>query len=155
MVEYVISDITCQMNIITSVTCTLGDKAFEYVNSQTELATMCVSPDESTDTLIKYKNKYRFEGLKKVTVFDPTPILPEDAEDQLKKAEFNVFYFSELVKDSDDIKVVKLEQAKPDSVMTLCYTSGTTGLPKGAKITQRNAIAEICIFDVIGITLKD
>jgi long-chain acyl-CoA synthetase len=38
----------------------------------------------------------------------------------------------------------ELNRAKSDSIYTICYTSGTTGLPKGAKIRQRNMIAEMC-----------
>lgn len=34
----------------------------------------------------------------------------------------------------------------PDDVLLIFYTSGSTGLPKGALITHRNFISEICTF---------
>ena len=36
-----------------------------------------------------------------------------------------------------------MAQAKPDDVMTLVYTSGTTGPPKGAMLTNKNAAFSI------------
>jgi len=38
---------------------------------------------------------------------------------------------------------VEFEAPNPDTVYTLCYTSGTTGMPKGVMITHKNMIANI------------
>ena len=38
----------------------------------------------------------------------------------------------------------------PDDVATICYTSGTTGNPKGAVLTNKNFCAAISAIEVIG-----
>lgn len=33
---------------------------------------------------------------------------------------------------------------KPEDICTICYTSGTTGNPKGVTLTHQNVVAAIC-----------
>jgi long-chain acyl-CoA synthetase len=61
--------------------------------------------------------------------------------ENLQQVGFNVFSFKELSQDSSHSDIT-LNHSRPDTTLTLCYTSGTTALPKGAELTQRNFIAQ-------------
>jgi long-subunit acyl-CoA synthetase (AMP-forming) len=45
---------------------------------------------------------------------------------------------------------------EPDDLLTLCYTSGTTGPPKGVQLTHANLLAEAgAVYDAIGLEPGD
>ena len=142
-VEWVISDIACQLDSITTVTlyATLGQGSFKYILDQTEINTLFLSPD-LIDTLIKYKKSLNFDSIKNIILFDLTLECKDEHFTKLKEEGFNVLSFKkEFIEKKSQLADDKLEMSQPDTVMTICYTSGTTGNPKGAMILQRNFIA--------------
>jgi len=48
-----------------------------------------------------------------------------------------------------------LPDPKPDSIFTLCYTSGTTGDPKGAMISHYSVLTEIAALRKLDIDITD
>ena len=57
--------------------------------------------------------------------------------------------FWDAVKESKETlteRDVKFENITKDSVYTICYTSGTTGKPKGTMLTHLNISANIGAF---------
>lgn len=156
-VEWFVTDIACQLDSITSVTLysTLGDTAFDYICNQTRIKTLCVSP-QNIATLITYKNKFGLKHLQNVVLFDFSFHLEETIKDDLEKAGFNVYFFSEVINlkgSNNELNSFKYNLSTPETVLTICYTSGTTGTPKGAQITQRNLIAQTRNLDDIGLVL--
>lgn len=156
-VEWVVTDLACQMNDVTSVTfyATLGAESFDHIFSQTEVSTVFVSP-ENISKLAEYHKKYNFKSLKNVVIFDFTLDLTANNKDiaALENLNLKILYFSNLVK--DEIKEeVKLTPARPDSYLTLCYTSGTTSLPKGAMLTQRGFISQKCFNEDANLHLNE
>lgn len=136
--EWFMLDYACQKNSITSVTfySTLGDKAFEHIFEQTLCKTVCVSGD-SLPNFIKYCKEFNLKGLENVVLLDYTIYADEEMFQSLKDLNLKVFSFkNDLLKENSSVKEFKHSQ--PDTVFTICYTSGTTNLPKGAKITQNN-----------------
>lgn len=141
-VEWVLTDLACQMNDICSVTfyATLGEKAFDHISNQTKLSTLCISGD-NIKTFLKYNSMYNLTMIKRIIVYDYSLKVPEGGINDLRAAGFQVILFTELLNETPE--KINLNFAKPDSILTLCYTSGTTGIPKGVKLSQ-NSFA--CMF---------
>ena len=149
--EWVLADMGCQMDSITTVTLysTLGQDAFKYICNETKIKTILVSPD-LVKMLCDFKKKFNLEQLSTAILFDLTTNCDSRKELQnLKNAGFNAFSFKDnFLKENNAIKDSELFISKPDTIMTICYTSGTTGNPKGVMLCQRNLICvlETCIY---------
>jgi len=175
-IEWIVADIACQLNSITSATfyATLGDVAFEYISNQTELSTICIS-DENVETFLKYINKYNITRIKNVILFDFTIFFKAENRKKLENAGFFVLSFSQMV--NSETSGIKFTQpaayekknkqgvilitegeiqdfnlSKPETIVTLCYTSGTTGVPKGVKLSQSNLIAQMELLKDAGVS---
>lgn len=78
-------------------------------------------------------------GLKKIIVRDPAACPAE--EPYLSWAEFAAVGARRLAADPDAV-ARRVAQVRPDDTVTVLYTSGTTGNPKGVRITHRNVLYE-------------
>jgi len=145
--EWTITDIACQLDSVTSVTyySTLGDIAFEHISRQTKVHSICLSTS-AINVFIKYYNSLDLQYVKNVIVYDITQTVTEKNIEDLKNTKLNVYKFSDLLKKPEE--KVELTISNPDTIVTLCYTSGTTALPKGAMLSQRNFVSNMTnIFD--------
>ena len=142
--EWVVSDLGCQMDTITTVTlyATLGPNAFKFICEQTEIKTILVTPD-LVDVLCDLKQKFNLDKLTYAILFDLTTNCDSDKVlNRLKDAGFTAYSFTkDFIKENNNVKESDLNLSKPDTIMTICYTSGTTGNPKGVMLSQRNLIS--------------
>lgn len=134
--EWVVNDFACQMDDISSVTfySTLGAESFDHIFGQTQVQTVAVSP-ENIKKLIDFYKKFKFESLKSIVVYNLTLLLDENDLAALKELGLSIYLFTDLIKEPESKQ--ELTPAKPNSILTFCYTSGTTSLPKGALLTQK------------------
>ena len=142
--EWVVSDLGCQMDTITTVTlyATLGPNAFRFICEQTEIKTILVTPD-LVKMLCDLKQKFNLDKLTYAILFDLTTNCDSDKFlSQLKEAGFTAYSFTkDFIKENNNVKESDLKLSQPDTIMTICYTSGTTGNPKGVMLSQRNLIS--------------
>lgn len=58
-----------------------------------------------------------------------------------ERYQVRLYCFEELVKEGASLPEVETSLLTPEDMCMICYTSGTTGVPKGALLTHGNMIA--------------
>lgn len=152
-VEWVTLDIALQSDSITSVTfySTLGSESFEHIFSQTQIKTIAISP-ENVKKLLEFHSQYNFKSLKNVIIFDLTLEFSHSEIESIEKSGLSVFLFSDLVK--EPTTVYDLVRPKPNYIITICYTSGTTSLPKGTLLTQKGFACQKYFVKDAGVNIN-
>ena len=135
--EWIVTDLAWAWANITSVTLydTLGAESTEYIIDQWELKTICLSRDK-IKSLTNLKKAGKLNTLQNFIVLDK---VTEEDEKLCEELEIKVYHFDTLIEEGKDI-TVKLPNPHRDSIYTICYTSGTTGDPKGVKLSHINLI---------------
>jgi len=134
--EWVISDYgaTCNSMIIVPLYDTLGLQAVQYIINQVEMRVCCASNDKAKKLL---ENITSYPTLKKIIVFDP---IEESLKKMADDASVDLYYYGDIEKEGKE-NLQPFILPKNDTVGCICYTSGTTGNPKGAILTNDNLVS--------------
>lgn len=139
--EWSLLSLGCDVQSMTMVPLydTLGEEGVKYILNQCELTVLFAHPK----TLKSYLAYLPETKSVKLLVKLPSPDIKECTPEELKAAEENgvdLVTWDQFVQTGKD-NPVEPNLPTPDDVCTLCYTSGTTGFPKGAMLTHRNLVA--------------
>ncbi|XP_055346277.1 long-chain-fatty-acid--CoA ligase 5-like isoform X2 [Paramacrobiotus metropolitanus] len=124
--------------VLVPVYDTLGVDACGHIISQAEISVMVCDKNEQALTLLKLKEKAPV--LRRIIIMDPPS---EEVMAQSRKANVQVLLLEEVLKIGQD-NLIPPKPAKPEEIATICYTSGTTGTPKGVMLTHYNVMAAVC-----------
>jgi long-chain acyl-CoA synthetase len=113
---------------------TLGPEAAQFIVDQTELKIVICSADKVKATL-DLTNKC--PTLKLIIYFDT---IDEETKKKCEGKDVKLIKFEDVEKDGA-ANPKEPNPPKPDDIATICYTSGTTGNPKGAMLAHINYIA--------------
>jgi long-chain acyl-CoA synthetase len=144
--EWQIADLACTSQSLFSVSLydTLGPDASEYIIRHANLACVITSLPH-TPTLLKLKP--RLPNLKLIIVLDPldtgeAPGLSKRALLETMSEDLGVKVFSMHDVEALGTSLNRGYNApQPSDIVTINYTSGTTGPPKGVVLTHANAVA--------------
>ncbi len=134
--EWAITDFGCWMMSITSVPLydTLGEESISWTFEQTELATIFLSV-QGIAKLVAMKKKGSIKTLTNVVCFDDVdPATRKLAEE----AGIRVISFSDVINAGKAAPDIPFRRPTGQTLLTICYTSGTTGKAKGTEITHKN-----------------
>ncbi|CAB4381446.1 uncharacterized protein OCT59_028041 [Rhizophagus irregularis] len=133
--EYVIALLACyQYNFIpVPLYDTLGTDAIEYIINQTEMK-YCFTTSNKGRALLEMKGS--LPSLQTIIISDNCDPGSENL------ANVRISNFSDIEKDGS-VQPVEAENPKPDDIASICYTSGTTGTPKGVVLTHNNFMAVV------------
>ena len=138
---------------IVTVYDTLGDIALEYIFNQTKM-TSIVAESKVLKKLLNLAKDGKTCQIKNLIVLDMEDDLPTC--DELKKLGFNIFSFDYIEKTGEDKgKDVEFHTPGPNTISTINYTSGTTGNPKGAKVSHNSIILNTDVIEMLGLYLKE
>ncbi|KAK7469687.1 hypothetical protein BaRGS_00036316 [Batillaria attramentaria] len=142
-VEWAVADLGCQMFSMVPVPLydTLGLAACKYIINQTELCTLVC--DDVSKTIKLLKEASEMKSLKRIVLIRDS--VPDDLKQVAAQHNLEVLTYNE-VEEIGKKNAEEPKPPKPEDLATLCYTSGTTGDPKGVMLTHANFL--ICLSAV-------
>ena len=153
--EWMFADlgIICAGGVTNGVYPTDAPNQVEYLVTDSSTRFYFAEDEEQLDKVLEVRD--RTPSLEKVFIFDMEGLRQLD-DPMCLSFEQLLELGREYARANSDRWSAEIEAAKPDDLMVLTYTSGTTGPPKGAMITQQNMMFMMqCLQRCYGIHPAD
>ena len=153
--EWMFADlgIICAGGVTNGVYPTDAPNQVEYLVTDSSTRFYFAEDEEQLDKVLEVRD--RTPSLEKVFIFDMEGLRQLD-DPMCLSFEQLLELGREYARANSDRWSAEIEAAKPDDLMVLTYTSGTTGPPKGAMITQQNMMFMMqCLQRCYGIHPDD
>lgn len=146
--EWTIADYGCMTYSMVAVPLydTLGEDAMVHTVQITDMTTMVCDTMAKVKMLLKHASEM---PLLKLVVLVGTP--STDDKKACEEVNIEIITFEDLLQFGKD-NPRDPSPPKPDDLCTICFTSGTTGVPKGVRLTHRNLVSELTAVHIIART---
>ncbi|VDM44927.1 unnamed protein product [Toxocara canis] len=145
--EWVISEMAIYntSSVVVSLYDTLGAAARVFIINQASIELVVCDTEDNANALVKCKPEC--PTLKHIVVMDS---FSKQFKENAKAAGISVYNFDEIEKLGLQLDPKPpLKAPKPEDLCTICYTSGTTGMPKGVLLTHGNVIASTTVYQFL------
>ncbi|CRG93020.1 acyl-CoA synthetase, putative [Plasmodium gallinaceum] len=138
--EWTICDLSCNAyNIITvPLYDSLGIESSKFILEQTLMKTIICNKSCALN-LFKSLETCDEIYLKKLIFVDE---IDDEIEKMSKKFNLELIVWNDLINEGKK-NILEISPANPDAIASICYTSGTTGFPKGVIMVNRNMMATL------------
>lgn len=142
--EWTICELACHTYsmVVVPLYDTLGSEAISYIIEKVEIATVICDKPAKAGLLLQNAERKEISSLKTIILMDPADT---DVLEQAKKCGIDVLQMKQVVELGRENRH-KPVPPTPKDLAVICFTSGTTGHPKGAMITHKNILSNASAF---------
>ncbi|XP_067423558.1 long-chain-fatty-acid--CoA ligase 6 isoform X2 [Emydura macquarii macquarii] len=142
--EWIISELACYTYsmVVVPLYDTLGHGAIRFIINTADISTVICDKPEKARVLLDHVEKRETPGLKSIILMDP---FEKDLKERGKRCGVHVQSMQEIEECGRESRHVPVPP-QPEDLSIVCFTSGTTGNPKGAMLTHRNVVADFSGF---------
>ncbi|XP_071390024.1 long-chain-fatty-acid--CoA ligase 5 isoform X2 [Centroberyx affinis] len=138
--QWIIGELACYTYSMVAVPLydTLGPEALVFIIDRAEISTVLCDKQNKAETLLQNREQGQTPVLKTIVIMDPF-----DSELVERGAKCGVDILS--LQDVETLGKNNLQKPippKPEDLSIICFTSGTTGNPKGAMLTHENVVSD-------------
>uniref|UniRef100_A0A452RLV7 Long-chain-fatty-acid--CoA ligase n=1 Tax=Ursus americanus TaxID=9643 RepID=A0A452RLV7_URSAM len=137
--EWIIAELACYTYsmVVVPLYDTLGPGAILYIIRTADISTVVVDKPQKAVLLLEHVERKETPGLKLIIVMEP---FEEALRDRGQEC-------GVVIKSMQAVEVrLCFWPPKPSDLSIVCFTSGTTGNPKGAMLTHGNVVADFSGF---------
>uniref|UniRef100_A0A4W3HKN6 Long-chain-fatty-acid--CoA ligase n=1 Tax=Callorhinchus milii TaxID=7868 RepID=A0A4W3HKN6_CALMI len=138
---WIIAELACYTYsmVIVPLYDTLGPEAIRYIINTAEISTVICDNEEKAKILLKNVEKKETPGMKIIILMDPL-------EAELVEMGRNCGVEIVALQEVEVRRQCSCNPPRPEDLSIVCFTSGTTGNPKGAMLTHGNVVADFSAF---------
>ncbi|KAI1887196.1 hypothetical protein AGOR_G00203660 [Albula goreensis] len=138
--EWIISELACYTYsmVVVPLYDTLGPEALVFIINRADISTVLCDKQEKAEVLLGNCEKQLTPVLKTIILMDP---FDPDLIERGSKCGVQILSMKEVEDLGKDNKKAPVPP-KPEDLSIVCFTSGTTGDPKGAMLTHENVVSD-------------
>ncbi|NWZ35427.1 ACSL5 ligase, partial [Brachypodius atriceps] len=142
--EWIISEYACYTYSMVAVPLydTLGPEAIVYIVNKADISVVICDTPAKAEVLLKNCEDKKTPCLKIIVLMD---LFDKELKDRGDKVGIEILSLQE-VEELGRNNIKEPVPPKPEDLSVVCFTSGTTGNPKGAMLTHQNVVSNAAAF---------
>ncbi|NXQ77904.1 ACSL5 ligase, partial [Quiscalus mexicanus] len=142
--EWIISEYACYTYSMVAVPLydTLGPEAIVYIVNKADISVVICDTPAKAEVLLKNCEDKKTPCLKIIILMD---LFDKELKDRGAKVGIEILSLQE-VEELGKNNIREPVPPRPEDLSVVCFTSGTTGNPKGAMLTHQNVVSNAAAF---------